>query len=506
MRVIINGDISSFYVETLCLLFYPGSKFSAKDQDGYTVTVNVDDVQDGVSASVSISDGEGVYTGKYHLSTRCSLSRPSMANKIAVGKAFLEAGRNALGVVPPWGILTGVRPSKLALWKLEKGKSVDETVGMFVNEYSVNPEKAQLACRIASCEKSLLAPSLYGKSSLYVSIPFCPSKCSYCSFVSFTSERLLSLIPEYLDVLLAEIERTGRLIKSLGQKLTSVYIGGGTPTVLSENQLSRLLCCIANSVDVSSLDEFTLEAGRPDTITKEKFSVAKDHGVTRVSVNTQTLNDDVLRMIGRRHSAEDFFRAYDLAKSSGIKDVNVDLIAGLPGESHKSFASTVDRILPLEPENVTVHTFCVKRSADIRKNDVYAAECITAEKSVSYSEHSLISAGYLPYYMYRQKNAVGNLENVGYSIKGHECLYNVLMMEEIQSIFAVGAGAVTKLVGKDSATGETKIVRFAENKYPYEYLRDKSVSETEKQLQREKEIVAFFSAGDGSEKQCQYEI
>ncbi|MBQ7669460.1 MAG: coproporphyrinogen dehydrogenase HemZ [Clostridia bacterium] len=500
MKVIINGDISSFYVETLCLLFYPGSKFSDKESDGYTVTVNVDDEPSGVRASVSINNSYDTYSEDFFLESCKNLSRPSMAKKIAVGKAFLEAGKKALGIVPPWGILTGVRPSKLALWELEKGKSVDETVGMFVNEYAVSEEKAKLACEIASCERSLLKQSLYGKSSVYISIPFCPSKCSYCSFVSFTSEKLLSLIPEYLDTLVCEIVRTGKLINRLGQKVSTVYIGGGTPSILSETQLEKLLKCVSDSIDISSLDEFSLEAGRPDTITAEKFRIAKDYGVSRVSVNTQTLNDDVLRSIGRRHDSYDFFRAYDLAERSGIKDVNVDLIAGLPGESSESFASSVDRITDLSPENITVHTFCVKRSADLRFAGVYAAECKTAEKSVSYSEKSLISRGYSPYYMYRQKNAVGNLENVGYSVPGHECLYNVLMMEEIQSIFAVGAGAVTKLVAKDHATDGQKIVRIAENKYPYEYLREKRDPDNTKNLIREKEIIEFFDPGQNTER------
>ena len=500
MKVIINGDVSIFYIETLCLLFYPGSKFSDKEADGYTVTVNVEEETSEIRASVIINNSKDTYSGEFNLDSTGNLSRPSMAKKIAVGKAFLEAGKKALGIVPPWGILTGVRPSKLALWELEKGKSVDETVRIFVDEYATSNQKAKLACKIASREKSLLKESLYGKSSVYISIPFCPSKCSYCSFVSFTSEKLLSLIPEYLDVLISDIKRTGKLIDRLGHKISTVYIGGGTPSILTENQLEKLLKCVSDSIDVSSLEEFTLEAGRPDTITADKFSIAENYGVSRVSVNTQTLNDDVLRSIGRRHDSAGFFRAYEFAEKSGIRDINVDLIAGLPGESYESFASSVDRIADLSPENITVHTFCVKRSADLRHAGVYAAECITADKSVSYSEETLISRGYQPYYMYRQKNAVGNLENVGYSVPGHECLYNVLMMEEIQSIFAVGAGAVTKLVGKDSTTGELKIVRIAENKYPYEYLSDKGDPDHVKNVQKEKEIIEFFDPGQDTEK------
>ena len=282
------------------------------------------------------------------------------------------------------------------------------------------------------------------------------------------------MIDDYLDAMLDELDETFNVIDTVGLRVNTVYIGGGTPTTLNPEQLRRLLAKVNEKLDVSDLLEFTLEAGRPDTITKEKLDVAKEFGVTRISVNPQTLNDDILREIGRKHTKEDFFEAYRLAKDSGIRDINVDLIAGLPGDDFKSFSETMDGIIQLAPTNITVHTFCVKKASDVLRNNsgIYSLSGGDAAKSVSYSQLNTKFAGYKPYYMYRQKNTVGNLENVGFSIDGHEGIYNVLMMEEVQTIFAVGAGAVSKLVDyKGPKSGQTRIKRIFNPKYPYEYLK-----------------------------------
>jgi oxygen-independent coproporphyrinogen-3 oxidase len=283
------------------------------------------------------------------------------------------------------------------------------------------------------------------------------------------------MIDEYLDAMIVDLDSTLRTIRDLGLRLTTIYIGGGTPTTLSPEQLERLMSKIDEYVDTSALLEFTLEAGRPDTITREKLMVAKAHGVTRVSVNPQTLSDDILREIGRRHTVDDFFRAFAIAKEIGFRDINVDLIAGLPGDDFKNFSETVDRIIDLQPTNITVHTFCVKKASDALRNNssIYSLTGGDAAKSVSYSQLKTKFAGYKPYYMYRQKNTVGNLENVGFSIEGHEGLYNVYMMEEFQTIFAVGAGAVTKLVKFENGyKSEPEMLRLFRPKYPYEYLSE----------------------------------
>jgi len=372
-------------------------------------------------------------------------------------------------------MLIGVRPSKVASEMLDMGMSKTRVKKTLNSDYLVIPKKANLATEIALTEKRIVGVPSTKDCSMYISIPFCPTRCTYCSFVSYTSKRLLDLIPEYLERLKSDILANFNLIKRLGLNLKTLYIGGGTPTILSEEQLKSLLGFIADKIDVSSLDEYTLEAGRPDTITLEKFIIAKEYGVTRVSVNPQSLCEDVLEGVGRNHTIDEFFRAYDDAVASEIKTINVDLIAGLPGDNFKRFSKTFDKILQLAPQNITVHTFCVKKSAEILKinSHIYSANGGDVGKCVDYSQIKSNQNGYIPYYMYRQKNTVGNYENVGFSLAGHEGLYNIYMMEEIHSIFAAGAGAVTKLVDNTNpSTEHREIERLFNQKYPYEYLKE----------------------------------
>ena len=474
----INGNISRYYVETLCMVFFPGATFSEKEEPGGGVPeVNVNTYSDSNGAqtafvSIKLNDRVCEATAtvspeeEVHISTRES---------IAVGRAIFAAGKELLGHTPPWGILTGVRPAKIAGKLLNAGNGMLKTKKILRDEYFLNQPKASLVVSVANAESKIIKKAPKNSCSLYISIPFCPTRCSYCSFVSYTTPRLLSMIDEYLDAMIEEMNYTFDIIKEQGLNLATIYIGGGTPTTLTPKQLRKLLSAICAKVDISTLLEFTLEAGRPDTITEDKFKVAKEFGVTRVSVNPQTLNDGVLADIGRKHTAEDFYRAYTIAKESGIRDINVDLIAGLPGDDFKAFSATVDKIIALNPTNITVHTFCVKKASDALKNnsEIYSISAIDASKSVSYAQIKTKFAGYKPYYMYRQKNTVGNLENVGFSREGHEGLYNIYMMEEIQTIFAVGAGAVSKLVDcSDIKSDKRRIVRIANPKYPYEYLRE----------------------------------
>lgn len=502
----INGNINKYYVQTLCMVFFPGATFGENEVAGegipeVAVDVYPDKNGEAVSAYISIKLNDKLCeaTETVYLDEEVTFGTHE---SVAVGRAAFAAGKELLGHTPPWGILTGIRPAKVAGGLLRSGKGVLKTKKIMRDEYFLNPQKAALAVSVASAELKLTKKMPKDTCSLYISIPFCPSRCAYCSFVSYTTKRLLSMIEEYLVVLLSELDETFAVIKKLGMTLTTIYIGGGTPTTLSADQLDRLLTKIDEHIDTQALLEFTLEAGRPDTITKEKLAVAKSHGVTRISVNPQTLSDDILREIGRRHTVEDFYRAYALAKESGIRDINVDLIAGLPGDDFKNFSETVDKIIELAPTNITVHTFCVKKASDALRNNssVYSLTGGDAAKSVSYSQLKTKFAGYRPYYMYRQKNTVGNLENVGFSLEGHEGLYNIYMMEELQTIFAVGAGAVTKLV-KHSETDptDTKIKRIFRPKYPYEYLRlaEEKKSEGETSLLRdEQEIFDFFAEKD----------
>ena len=480
----VNGDINRYYVQTLCMVFFPGSTFGENEQSGEgvpEVSVDVYRDSDGMSvsayASIKLNDKICEATESVSLEEEITFATHEA---IAVGRAIFAAGKELLGHTPPWGILTGVRPAKVANTILRSGKGILKTKKILRDEYFLNPQKAALAVSVANAEYKIMKRTEQNTCSLYISIPFCPSRCAYCSFVSYTTKRLLSMIEEYLDAMLLDLDSTLRTIKELGLRLTTIYIGGGTPTTLSAEQLERLMLKIDEHIDTSELLEFTLEAGRPDTITREKLEVAKAHGVTRVSVNPQTLSDDILKEIGRRHTVDDFFRAFSLAKDIGFRDINVDLIAGLPGDDFKNFSETVDRIIDLQPTNITVHTFCVKKASDALRNNssIYSLTGGDAAKSVSYSQLKTKFAGYKPYYMYRQKNTVGNLENVGFSIEGHEGLYNVYMMEEFQTIFAVGAGAVTKLVRFENGyKSEPTMLRLFRPKYPYEYLREAKEAE-----------------------------
>ncbi len=476
MRLTVRGDLNSFYAQTLCLIYFPGARFSEKrEDDGTFAEVALQKDGDRCFCDVTLGENGRVAHGSFASDGSDPLFGTPLFEKAVVAKAFLQAGEKLFGFLPPWGILTGVRPSKLVMADMERGMGEDDCRRKLENCFSVMPEKAKLAVEVALAEKELMTPDLRKKCSFYIAIPFCPSKCSYCSFVSFTSKKLLSLIPEYLEILKGEIRRKAALIKRLGIEVSCIYIGGGTPTVLTERELSDLLSTVSECFDVSSLDEFTLEAGRPDTITEEKLKVALANGVTRISVNPQTLDDNLLESLGRRHTADMFFKAFEAARNVGIPSVNIDLIAGLPGDTFESFASTADRIAALGAENVTLHTFCVKRSAELRHSgeDVFSSVDAEAARSVRYGYDTFVASGLRPYYMYRQKNTVGNLENTGYSLPGHEGIYNIIMMEEYHTVFAVGASAVTKIV-KYSPEGKRDLLRIFENKYPYEYISEKT--------------------------------
>ena len=482
MKLILNGNINVYYVQTLCMIFFPGEKFGQSEENDPNAPIlqlSLSTNDEGVEAYVEVSaKGKQANAARFVAYTEHH-DRDKTA-KLACGAAVIAACGELMGYRPSWGMLTGVRPSKVATELLQKGLSKTRVKKILTSEYFVIPKKAALATDVALNEQKLIGTPQKKDCSVYIAIPFCPSRCSYCSFVSYTSPKLLSLIPEYLEHLLVDLEKTFHKINELGLHLKTVYIGGGTPTILSADQLRRLLSKVAELTDVTSLEEYTLESGRPDTITSEKFAVAKEYGVTRVCVNPQSLCNEVLQGIGRQHTAEDFLRAFELARQSGIPYINTDLIVGLPGDSFKKFSYTFDQILALHPENITVHTFCVKKAAEILKqgSGVYSLRGGDAGKCVDYTQLKTQQEGYSPYYMYRQKNTVGNFENVGFAVEGAEGRYNVYMMEEVHSIFAVGAGAVSKMVDYTPTGGGKPIIeRLFYPKYPYEYLKDTSTDE-----------------------------
>ena len=489
MKLIIDGQVNVYYVQTLCMIFFPGEKFS-EDQpitpQTPVLSLHVKSDEVGYDVNAELKLGERFAQSQKSYPFREDVDKDKLL-KLALGDVILSVCGEVCGYRPSWGMLTGVRPSKVATDMLKKGISKTRVKKILSSEYFVIPKKAALATDVALNEARIIGIPGKKDCSVYISIPFCPTRCAYCSFVSYTSKRLLSLIPEYLAKLCDEVKQTFTCINRMGLHVKTVYIGGGTPTILSADQLRMLLSVIAQSTDVNALEEYTLESGRPDTITAEKFNVAKEYGVTRVSVNPQILCDEVLQGIGRGHDSDAFFHAFEIARNADFKVINTDLIAGLPGDKFSTFAASFDQILSLKPENITVHTFCVKKSAEILQKDskVYDIRGGDTGKCVDYSQIKAMHEGYRPYYMYRQKNTVGNFENVGMSTEGNEGLYNIYMMEEVHSIFAAGAGAVTKAVDYVPVDGSKPFIkRFFNEKYPYEYLRNENSNEKLKEIEQ----------------------
>ena len=385
---------------------------------------------------------------------------------------------------PKWGILTGIRPAKLYR-KFSELLGDEQATAFFENCFCVSNEKLELLKETAVSEDDIINKSGKRSSSIYISIPFCPSRCSYCSFVSHSIERAKNLIPQYLDFLIKEITYTAEIVKKLDLEVMTIYVGGGTPTTLSAEQLTLLLDTIHNRFG-DNFDELTVEAGRPDTITKDKLIALKNGGVSRISINPQTMNDDVLNNIGRKHTTEQTIDAFKLARECGFDNINMDLIAGLPGDTIESFKNTIDNIIELNPESVTVHSLSLKRSSGMGqdKDFSYIKDGIFAGEMVDYAESKLKSVGILPYYMYRQSKTVGNLENIGYAKKGYEGLYNVYIMDETHTILACGASAVTKL----KSVNDGQIERIFNYKYPYEYI-----SRFDEMVDRKKRVEEFYS-------------
>ena len=336
---------------------------------------------------------------------------------------------------------------------------------MMEKVYYVSPSRAQLAvdCSVSTVKAAeLLRPE---DVSLYVGIPFCPTRCAYCSFVSRTVGKRTELIEPYLQALLKEIQLTGQLMANAGRTVRTIYIGGGTPTTLSTSQMALLLDTIAASFDLSRLIEFTVEGGRPDTLNAEKLRTIAQHGADRMSINPQTMQDDVLKASARPHKAADVLRAYQEAVDAGFDAINMDLIAGLPMDTVEGFKASLDAVAALQPANITVHTLALKKDADLfqRREHLPSAEDVT--EMVAYAAQQLTALGYKPYYLYRQKYMSGSFENVGWSKDGKDCLYNIYMMEEVHTIVSVGGGSISKVNLPDG-----KLIRFPNPKFPEQYI------------------------------------
>lgn len=470
MKVFAVNHGFHYEIENLTRVFFPNEKIEILKEScpscgcGASHIVTAREYSgDEIILTCSFSAGEYKKTDADCLSLSCTDDEQERLLAVMLYKILCEY----TGLTPPWGILTGVRPIKL-FRRLREAGGEEYAERYFLDKLLVSAPKTELSAVTEKNERRILETSKPNSFSLYVSVPFCPSRCSYCSFVSQSVEKSFKLIEPYVELLCREIEYTGKIAKELSLRLESVYIGGGTPTTLNVCQLEAVMGAINRSFDMSFCREFTVEAGRPDTVTEEKLLAIKRCGGRRISINPQTLNNEILRQIGRRHTSEEFFQAYETAKRVGFDHINTDLIAGLPAESAQSFKNTLDGIAALDPESITVHTLSMKRSSNLtaQGTELLRKDIAAAEQMHSYCGELLPQRGYEPYYLYRQSRMVGNLENVGWSQKGSEGLYNVFIMDETHTVLGCGAGATTKLKQPNGPY----IERIFNYKYSYEYL------------------------------------
>ncbi len=407
-------------------------------------------------------------------------------NELIMATLLYELLSEYTGITLSWGLLTGVRPIKL-FRKLSEENDLKTAKDYFKDKLLVSEEKLKLSEITCVNESKILNLSDKKSFSLYISIPFCPTRCNYCSFVSQSVEKAKHLIAPYVELICEELIATAKIASDLGLRLETVYMGGGTPTTLEADALDKILSAVKENFDLSHLREFTVEAGRPDTITEEKLLAILNNGCDRLSVNPQTLNPQVLKNIGRNHTVDDFYRSFSLARKLGFRHINTDLIAGLLGDTPESFYNTVDKILELSPESITIHTLSMKRSSYLTGDRVklLREDSLAVGKMLDYAYKGLDKSSYSPYYLYRQSKMVGNMENTGWSKQGFEGLYNVYIMDETHTILACGAGAVTKLKEPNGSNIE-RIFNF---KYPYEYI-----DRFNELIERKAAIAPFYRA------------
>ena len=398
-------------------------------------------------------------------------------------QSYYLAALEFLPEPPAWGALAGVRPTKLTTKHLLEGGTPASAGKMLADVYYVTPDRQRLALECS--ESTVRAAGLLepGDLSVYVGIPFCPTRCTYCSFVSRTIGKKTELLEPYLEALFQEIALTGDLLKASGRHVRTLYIGGGTPTTLSTPQMIRLLDAMNRSFDLSRCLEFTVEGGRPDTLDEEKLRAIHDRGVNRMSINPQTMEDSVLRCCGRIHKTQDILRAYDQATVAGFQDINMDLIAGLPTDTPEGFRHSLDAVARLNPSNITVHTLALKKGADLfeHRENLPSAEAVA--EMVAYAEATLRNLGYKPYYLYRQKYMSGSFENVGWSRDNRDCLYNIYMMEEVHTIVSLGGGGMNKVNLPDGS-----LRRFHNPKFPEQYIEM-----LDSVLQQKRELFALMN-------------
>lgn len=464
MKIYIKNHPFHYEIENITRLFFPYEKlqvvkFNDNEITEYESPYILTEINDEISVTVNFKN--------FQKSETTTKTEDEKENERLISSVLYNLLTEYTGIKMPWGMITGIRPVKY-FRNLKENYSEEYAKEYFKNSYFVSDEKINLAKITEKYEKDIINSSKENSFSLYVSIPFCPSRCSYCSFVSQSVARTKHLIEPYVDLLCKEIEYTGNIAKENNLHLETVYIGGGTPTTLNPNQLEKMIRAINSSFNMETCREFTVEAGRPDTITTDKLKVLKDNGVTRISINPQTLNDNVLEKIGRKHTAQNALEMFDLARTYDFNCTNADLIAGLPTDTVESFAHSLDMLVEKNLENITVHTLSIKRSADYTEQGLTTnkEDAERTGKMLQYAEETLFNKGYVPYYLYRQSRMVGNFENVGWSKVGKEGLYNVFIMDETHSILACGAGGATKLKNHQTNC----LTRIFNYKFPYEYI------------------------------------
>ena len=460
--VVFSGHTLKYEIECICKIFLPIRKFTFL----YDTAQLPEDAEEGAVLTLEQQGSQsrffvrGQYLGKTleqeQFFPACSPETDKQLCEYRFSAMLFRLLEQITDLHPAWGLLTGIRPVKKVQPYLGKGYTKAEVCEKLHEKFWISPEKLSLVYDTAIVQQPLLEKTPKRGISLYLSIPFCPTRCSYCSFVSHSIEQAHKLIPGYLEKLCEELVIWGQLVREQELLVDTVYFGGGTPTSLT---------AVQDNFDLSHLREYCVEAGRPDTITPEKLKTLKRFGVDRISVNPQTMQDSVLETIGRKHTTAQTVEAFRMARAAGFDNINMDLIAGLPGDTPEGFHDTLEKILALDPDSITVHALTLKRAANLfaeGESQVHNP----VEQMVQESMRRLPEHGYAPYYMYRQKNTIDNQENVGYARAGKESLYNILIMDESQSIFGAGCGASTKLVEPCG-----RITRIHNYKFPYEYIR-----------------------------------
>ena len=435
-------------IRELLMAFYPGEAFTHKREEAHEARFLVKGGKCGCNFDLYIEDNEGAPEDR---TVSFASVKPDFTNRFEaknlIKRTLYSLLRTRTGTELPWGTLTGIRPTKIALTKLQEGRDARWIRDYMRETYCTSDEKISLALDVAKRELALLEPVNYEKGySLYIGIPFCPTTCLYCSFTSYPISKWTGRTGLYLEALFKELEYTAGKMK--GRPLDTIYFGGGTPTSLPAEDIHAILCKLEDLFDTAHALEFTVEAGRPDSITEEKLQVLRDHGITRISINPQTMNQKTLDLIGRRHSVEMVKERFWMAREMGFDNINMDLIMGLPEEDMDDVRHTLHEVKKLAPDSLTVHSLAIKRAARLNmfKEQYGDLKISNTPEMIDLSAACAREMGMEPYYLYRQKNMAGNFENVGYSLPGKACIYNILIMEEMQTIAACGAGTTTKVV------------------------------------------------------------